>query len=601
MRIRSGILPPYWDGSCYLLFKEYIIELMSNFFDAEDKSLQDILFGKEKYRIPRYQRPYSWTKDHVSDLWNDLKEEETSFLGSFVFNYEFIEKENFIEVIDGQQRLITFTILSAVLRDLYRELKDEKKADLTQTSIIEFRDPISGEPTYRLKCGDTLVKFFEKNIQSVDAQILSSSPKRNEEKRVKENYEYLREQISNELEQIDERVRKINYLDSIKKKLANLRIIWIRINRDDDAYSIFETVNARGADLTAADLLKNHLFSKIHNRTEEGIDSAKEAWIDIENNIESAKSLSVSKFIRYHWLSKYSFVSERNLYREIKRNIADPESFLKELEYSSDLYFKIASDNLKVWQDEVGDRRSGSKIFEALQGLKVMGITQNFPLLLCLLANREKIGMDLSGIFKTIENYHFVYSAVCKQPGNRVEKLYFQTARKIQESLQLRSQGRILAGVNSAVSEFKNRLEVPNREFFIEKFMDIEYKNYALVVYILANIERAKGGDEQVINFSKVNIEHILPKDPTEWGLLKKDTKDYVDSLGNLTLISEKINGSMGNQSLIKKVEWYKQSKLHINKELVERIVKIDSWTEEQIKNRQREMAEFAHDVVWKI
>ncbi len=577
---------------------------MAILFDAEDKSLHDILFGKEKYKIPRYQRPYSWTRDEVADFWNDLKDEESSFLGSFVFNYEFIDKDQFIEVIDGQQRLITFTILSAVLRDLYRELKDERKADLTQTSIIEFRDNITGEPTYRLKCGDTLSKFFEKNIQESNAQISLSTPYRKEEKRVKENYEYLKDQISGELEQINEKSKKILYLDLLKKKLADLRIIWIRIENDEDAYSIFETVNARGADLTAADLLKNYLFSKIHNQ-EDGIDAAKESWINIENNVEDAKGLSVSKLIRYHWLSKYSFVSEKNLYKEIKKTITDPAAFLEELEKSSDYYFKMTSDeiNAKTWQEEVADRRQGIKIFEALQGLKVMGITQSYPLLLCLLANYTKIGMDLSSIFKTIENYHFVYSAICKQPGNRVERIYFQTAKRIQDVLQLKNPSKIRVGAESALSEFKNKLEVPNRDFFIEKFMDIEYKNYPLVVYILSNIEKAKGGtDEQIVNYSKVNIEHILPKDPTEWNLTKKDTKEYVNNLGNLTLISERINGAMGNQPLEEKMTLLGTSKLHINKELTVKIEENNNkWDKEDIANRQRELAEFAHDTVWRI
>src|SRR3989339_2210544 len=99
---------------------------MSIKFDAEDKTLTDILMGKEKYRIPRYQRPYSWTIDEVSDLWNDLKEKESVFLGSFVFNYEKYNEDGFVEVIDGQQRLITLTILMAVLRDLYRDLGEER-------------------------------------------------------------------------------------------------------------------------------------------------------------------------------------------------------------------------------------------------------------------------------------------------------------------------------------------------------------------------------------------------------------------------------------------------------------------------------------------
>ena len=111
-------------------------------FDAEDKSLSDIFTGQEKYKIPRYQRPYSWTTDEVSDLWNDLKEEDSTFLGSFVFNYEKYNEDKFVEVIDGQQRLITLMILLAVLRDLYKELGDEEGANLTQ-NLISHKDQIT--------------------------------------------------------------------------------------------------------------------------------------------------------------------------------------------------------------------------------------------------------------------------------------------------------------------------------------------------------------------------------------------------------------------------------------------------------------------------
>ena len=553
--------------------------------------------------MPRYQRPYSWTTDEVSDLWNDLKEEDSTFLGSFVFNYEKYNEDKFVEVIDGQQRLITLMILLAVLRDLYKELGDEEGANLTQ-NLISHKDQITRIEDYRLKCGDSLNNFFMENVQKKNSDVLSANPKRKELKAIKENYKFLKEGISAELQLIKDKARKIEYLNNLKKKIFDFKIIWIRIENDEDAYSIFETVNARGADLTAADLLKNYLFSKLPKR-EDGIDTAKETWSTIEDNIESAKGpLNVSKFIRYFWLSKYSFAQEKKLYKEVKKNISDPSNFLADISNASEYYYKIASDSVGVndWAEDFEDKKIAQKIVETLSGLRVMGITQCYSLLFCLLLNKDKIGFDFSEIFKTIEKYHFAYSAVCKLSGNVVERLYFNTSKEIQEALKIPDGKKRIQNIQRALSNFKTRLEYPTKEFFIEKFMDIEYKNYQMVIYILSNIEKAKGQtDEHTVNFTKVNIEHILPQDPKEWSLDKKDVKDYVNKLGNLTLISKKINGPMGNKPLKEKVKLFKDSKLNVNKELLEKFKLLKyKWNEEEIEKRQREIAEYAYDVVWK-
>jgi uncharacterized protein with ParB-like and HNH nuclease domain len=570
-------------------------------FDAEDKSLSDILNGKEKYQIPRYQRPYSWTSDEVSDLWNDLKEEESVFLGSFVFNYEKVEKEGFVEVIDGQQRLITFTILIAVLRDIYTELGESKKSNKTQ-EIIAHVDPITLNEDFRLKCGDTLTKFFKEKIQKQDSGILSSTPKTKEEKRVKENYKFFKEKINYEIKEFSDQSKKIQYLDDLKKRIFNFKIIWIKIENDEDAYSIFETVNARGADLTAADLLKNYLFGKLPKKVD-GIDSAKDIWLAIENNIENAKGpLNVSKFIRYFWLSKYSFVSEKKLYKEIKRTITDPEGFLSELLSASDFYYKIVSESPYDWTEDFENKKTAQKITETLVGIRIMGITQCYPLLFCLLLNKEKIGSDFSDIFKIIEKYHFAYSSVCKLPGNVVERIYYNTSKEIHDALRISDKKNRGKNIQRSLSNFKNSLEYPSKELFIDKFMDIEYKNYPLVVYILSNIERASGKvEEKSINFTKVNIEHILPQDPKLWGLSKEDVREYVNKLGNLTLIAKKINGAMENKPLKEKAVLIKDSDLNLNKNLLEKFDRLKyRWGKEEIKDRQKELAEFAYNKVWK-
>ena len=286
---------------------------------AEDKKIEDVIFlSSDKFKIPRYQRPYSWDEDQVSDFWNDLYNSNSSlFFGSFVFNYEYYESDEYIEVIDGQQRLITITILLCVLRDLYKTFKNKEKANLTQRHTIAFEDHMTGKETYRLECGESLLEFFQDHLQKYGSDIMTTSARKKEHKLVKNNYLFFKNQIEDELKKETELDKKIAVLDSIKKKIANLKIIWIRIETDNDAYSIFETVNARGVDLTVADLLKNHLLSQLKEK--DGIDTAKTDWLEIESNIEEVGGLlSISKFIRYYWLSQYGSVTEKELYKEIK-------------------------------------------------------------------------------------------------------------------------------------------------------------------------------------------------------------------------------------------------------------------------------------------
>ncbi len=307
---------------------------------------------------------------------------------------------------------------------------------------------------------------------------------------------------------------------------------------------------------------------------------------------------------RYYWLSKYSFVQEKKLYREVKRTISDPKTFLDDILKASEYYYKIASNSVGIddWQEDFEEKKTAQKIVETLNGLRTMGITQCYSLLFCLLLNKDKIGFDFSGIFKTIENYHFAYSAVSKLSGNVVERRYFNVAKEIQEALTNPNPKRRTQNIQAALKKFKDNLEYPSKNSFVERFMDIEYKNYPLVIYILSNIEKAKGlTEEQVINFTKVNIEHILPQDPKEWDLTKKVVKEYVNKIGNLTLIAKKINGPMGNKVLKEKVEFFKDSKLNTNIELVNKFESLKyKWGEKEIEQRQKELAEYAYDYVWK-
>jgi uncharacterized protein with ParB-like and HNH nuclease domain len=296
-------------------------------FEAKDKRLEEILFGTYKFKIPRFQRPYSWTEDNVSEFWNDLISSKSSFfIGSFILNQESLEEYKYIEVIDGQQRLLTITIFISVLRDIAKELGASDVAERLQRQCIAFEDR-RGEQSFRIECGDSTKAFFEKYIQSGKESISLSEPSTKEEQRIKSNHFDFHAKVTDELKKYSNKEDKLNYLQTLREKISDLLVIDIKIDNEEDAYEIFETVNARGVELSVGDLLKNLIFKKI--KADGGRDIAKEMWSEIEENIEGTKT-ELKKFIRYYWISKYSFVTEKKLFREIKKEITDWSKFIED-------------------------------------------------------------------------------------------------------------------------------------------------------------------------------------------------------------------------------------------------------------------------------
>ncbi len=142
----------------------------------------------------------------------------------------------------------------------------------------------------------------------------------------------------------------------------------------------------------------------------------------------------------------------------------------------------------------------------------------------------------------------------------------------------------------------------------MEYFPELSYKNNEerrrLLKYILGKINAFyQETDEYIVNFNSVNIEHLLPQTPDkDWNLSKKDIKDYVNKLGNLTLLSEVLNSKAQNSVIPVKLEELTKSELAITKTLVKKLKRLKGeWGEKQINERQKELAEVAYNEVWNI
>ena len=574
--------------------------------NAREKTIGNVLFANDIFRIPRYQRSYAWGADDINEFWNDLltTEESELYLGSLTFNCEEQSKTGLIDIIDGQQRLLTITILAAVIRDLAIKVGSDKVADKYQSHCIVISHLKRGD-TYRILCSDSLEEYFQKHIQMVGNDILESKTNTSEENRVKKNYEFLYSKVSAILDGYVNKSDKEKYLQQLIEKIAALQVIDIRTISEEHAYQIFEATNARGLELSVGDIVKNTVFKNI--RATDGKDVAKELWTEIENNVPSPTGASygtdMARFLRYYWLSKYKFVSQKQLYKEIKKEITQWDDFLLDLHTASCDYNKLIDPSAYSW----ADIKHGDEISKSLFSLRIMRVLQCNVLLLNILRNLKRMETDPMRIIKLIEKFHFMYSAVCKLPGNHPENIYSKYAIEIEKEFQNGNPKKIAGNIQRTLEHFKNELVElkPSFEIFKESFSEISYKtseqSRQLIKYILSKINNLDESGEYKIDFNVVNIEHLLPQTPDKaWGLTKDDIKGYVNRLGNLTLLHVKLNSATSNSPIEEKIEYLRKSEIAMNQKLIQRLETNNyEWNEKQINDRHEELANIAYYTVW--
>ncbi|MCE9645286.1 MAG: DUF262 domain-containing HNH endonuclease family protein [Chloroflexi bacterium] len=574
-------------------------------FEADDKPLSDILFEtRRKYRIPRYQRPYAWGLEEITEFWEDLITNQAPyFLGSFIFNNEKEKENGYVDIIDGQQRLLTITILMAAIRDVAKNIDAKEDAGLFQRQDIAIED-WEGRSSFRIKAAESLDEYFIRYIQSNEEDISSSTTNSDEEARVKSNYEYLKEKILAETSRFQNKDAQIDTLKQLRKKLRELMVINVEISSEDDAYDIFETTNARGMELSVGDLLKNLIFKNIKPGDDK--DFAKDVWKEITRNVEDTNT-ELKRFIRYYWISTYRFVQEKKLYKDVKKNISNLEwmALLQALWDDSRNYNMLLEGEESNFRELKGH---GYKIYESVFAIRLMNVSQCYILLLAVLRNYDRLGFDPYKFFQFIEKFTFQYSVVSKLPGNRLEKLYSNCALEIEKTAKNGPNEKTTKKIQSIFSNLQNELKeiAPSENIFLEYFSEISYKNSTerrqLIKYILGKINaHYQKTDEYLINFRTVNIEHILPQSPAKgWDLSKKDIKDYVNKLGNLTLLSQVLNSKAQNSIVSEKIMELRGSKLDITIDLVAKLENLnEKWEEKDIVERQQEMARLAFKKVW--
>ncbi len=571
---------------------------------------------KNNYRIPRFQRQYTWEEKQIEEFWETIYSDTPTFIGTIIFDVKEKESNNIIEIVDGQQRYISIQILGAVIRDLIIE-KGEKEnisdyknqVDGFNKLIIGNQDDFDSKKFYNfLIPGDSIQYFLKKHIQNNPPEFISSElivSKNSEEEKVKKAYIKFKELILKEINGFDFNETCECLKQLINNKLSKHYFVKIEIEDEDLAYEIFETVNAKGVDLSVADLIKNQIFKNVIGKDDKFIDSAKEKWKLIIETLEN-NDFSLKDFISYYWSSRYEYVSDKKLYTSIKEKFGNTKQnwnqFLDDLVLNSEYLNLILNGSLEDILSHFGnDRGEAMKVYNSLRVLRSTNAKTWIILYMSLFRNldssgnnKKKIPLLLSNRWEIIEKFTFLYFQILSLPGNWYFKLITDVAKKIE---QYSSDNKVKKDFvdlfqNELYTQFKTKLI--SYEIFEEGFKTIQYKDdkksRIIIRYVLNELESKIGGNtDEGYDENKVNIEHILPRDPKEWKVTKTLIKPYVNTLGNLTLISKKLNGGeLGNKKIVEKIKIIEKSnsKLNLVKELVEK-VNSQVWDFEKISTEK--------------
>jgi len=206
-----------------------------------------------------------------------------------------------------------------------------------------------------------------------------------EERLLKEAFEFITEQFDGVVASIEndpslsssKKPQKIQQrLTEIREKLLHLKVIYTLLDNEDDAYTIFETLNTRGKDLTISDLVKN-LLTRLIKQPNKGVDTTRDKWNKILELFEvSSVPISVNSFLHHHWLSKYDYTTEKKLYKAMKKNIKqnNADAFLDTLVLESQHYRQLFEPGYKKWNKDDLEIRDG------LAALNLFKVRQQIPM-----------------------------------------------------------------------------------------------------------------------------------------------------------------------------------------------------------------------------
>ena len=486
-------------------------------FDAHEEKVMG-LFNRKVYSIPRNQRRYVWDTDNWQELYDDVQSVvngllQSHFIGSIVLKEDPIFNGlPHYSVIDGQQRIITLSIfLSSIMFWMkkknmnsdfngtipYLIAKDDKANDIVMVTT-ENNGSLENIIQVIVNLDDDSAK--KKTVTSiVDGNILNKS-----DKIIGDAFKFYLNKIG---DLIKDKQNPEEILIGLRNAVRDISFVNITATTEEDSYTIFEILNARGLDLEDHELLKNYIMRYI--QPERDRDKAKAEWHKIE---ESLGSTNIKKFVRHYTIHRYGDYRskfETSDYKIIQDRNRGKRTWdlLMDLEKKSSYYLKLVSPSTTVDSANCTDLE-----YSIFSFFKKKRHEQMRPVLLSLITKKEEGDLDENLYEKTIKflyNFYICYNIIGEENSNRLTDIVNKFSAKINRDCSEEI-------IQMFVDELRSKL--PSKDMFINAFKNVGWshhssiyegeKNKTRVQTVLEVFERYNNANFCLENFT---IEHILP------------------------------------------------------------------------------------------
>ncbi|MBS6044209.1 MAG: DUF262 domain-containing protein [Neisseria sp.] len=561
-------------------------------FKTENNTFRKLIGNGLTYRIPRFQRDYSWTVEQWEDLWADIlvslrDEDSAHYMGYLVLQSA---DDKVFDVIDGQQRLTTVSlIVLAILKNIQRLIdagndaeNNERRLNQIRQTYIGYLDPITLISRSKLTLNRNNNDYFQNYL--IPLGHLPQRGFRASEHLLRKSFEwfdkkvgeYLRSHPGNEGKKLAELVENIS---------DNLFFTVITVTDELNAYKVFETLNARGVRLSSTDLLKNYLFSVLDRGqgNDYELRNLEDRWEGIVSRLQSEK---FPDFLRTYWNARYKFARQSELFKIIRNQVKERQKvfdLIRGMEEDLDNYLALTSPEVSNWSLE--DKQLANI-------LKMFRVRQPFPLLLA--ARRNFNSSDFTTLLRAITVISFRYNTIGAYSPNEQERVYNNTAQRI-SSREITDLAMLWPLLKTIYVE-DNRFKV---DFSEKSISTSDGRGKKIVRFILCALEKQLSGRDYELSSDSFNIEHILPQNaPDGWGGFSYDeSRALVDRLGNMTILNVRVNRDIGTEEYVEKRSYYEDSDYYLTKRLAEQN---EEWTPERISAWQSWMANQA-TAIWRI